>query len=174
MSVVIRQLDRGSIERHGQELADILTQSVEQGAAISFMQPISRDEAMDFWLRDVAPEVEAGHRALFAAEVDGVVIGTVQLITSLPPNQPHRCEVAKMIVHPAARRQGLARALMQAALQHAGQIGKTMVTLDTRTGDSAERLYASLGFERAGVIPDFAWNPDGRALHATTYMFRRL
>ena len=98
----------------------------------------------------------------------------MQLVLSMPPNQPHRAEIAKMIVHPAARRLGLGRALMEAALDAAKSRGKTLVTLDTRTGDTAEPLYRSVGFEVAGVIPDFAWDPDGRAMHGTTYMYRRI
>ena len=104
----------------------------------------------------------------------GDLVGTVQLITAMPPNQPHRCEIAKMIVHPRARRLGIGRSLMNRALHRARELGKTLVTLDTRTGDVAEPLYASVGFEVAGVIPDFAWDPDGKARHATTYMFRRI
>lgn len=174
MTISIRQLDAASIERHVTDLAEILALSVEKGAAISFMQPLSQVEAATFWLRDVAPEVAAGRRVVFGADDGANILGTVQLITTLPPNQPHRCEIAKMIVHPTARRQGIARSLMTAAVDHARQLGKTMVTLDTRTGDAAEQLYATLGFEFAGAIPDFAWNPDGKALHATTYMYKRL
>jgi ribosomal protein S18 acetylase RimI-like enzyme len=174
MAISVRLLDRASIERHVTELAQILARSVEEGAAISFMRPLSDAEAAAFWLRDVAPEVEAGRRAVLGADLDGRIVGTVQLITTLPPNQPHRCEIAKMIVHPSVRRQGIARALMTAAIDHAGARGKTMITLDTRTGDAAERLYGSLGFQVAGVVPDFAWDPDGRALHPTTYMYKRL
>ena len=109
-----------------------------------------------------------------SASVVCEIVGTVQLLTVMPPNQPHRCEIAKMIVHPQARRLGIGRALMNEALDRARELGKTLVTLDTRTGDAAEPLYASVGFEVAGVIPDFAWDPDGKALHATTYMFRRI
>lgn len=79
-----------------------------------------------------------------------------------------------MIVHPNARRLGVGRHLMARAIEHAGELGKTLVTLDTRTGDAAEPLYASVGFEVAGVIPEFAWDPDGQARHATTYMYRRI
>lgn len=174
MTASIRQLDAASILDHGTDLAQVLARSVEDGAAVSFMLPLADADALAFWQRDVAPEVEAARRVLFVAELDGRVVGTVQLITALPPNQPHRCEIAKMIVHPSARRRGLARALMTAALDHARDLGKTMVVLDTRTGDDAEQLYLSLGFATAGVIPDFAWNPDGKALHATTYMYKRL
>jgi ribosomal protein S18 acetylase RimI-like enzyme len=109
--------------------------------------------------------------ALSAAARSSVLFS---LLLPCPPNQPHRCEIAKMIVHPNARRLGIGRSLMNRAIARAGELGKTLVTLDTRTGDLAEPLYASVGFEVAGVIPGFAWDPDGRTQHATTYMFRRI
>jgi len=168
----IIELDGPGIEARLDALADILAQSVADGAAISFMAPLPHGDAARFWAQDVKPEVNAGRRVLFGAVQGGDLVGTVQLIIAMPRNQPHRCEIAKMIVHPRARRLGIGRALMTRALDHARTLGKTLVTLDTRTGDVAELLYQSLGFEVAGVIPDFAWDPDGKAKHATTYMFR--
>lgn len=174
MATRIIELDGPALQQRLDELSHILADSVADGAAVSFMAPLSYQDAAQFWSRDVQPEVEAKRRVLFGAERDGKVVGTVQLLTAMPPNQPHRCEIAKMIVHPRARRLGIGRALMERALEYAGQLGKTLVTLDTRTGDVAQPLYASVGFEVAGVIPDFAWDPDGKGLHATTYMFRRV
>ncbi|MCW6510119.1 GNAT family N-acetyltransferase [Lichenifustis flavocetrariae] len=174
MEVQITEFDGPAIDQWLEPLSRILADSVAAGAAISFMAPLSYDDAALFWSKEVRPEVVAERRVLFGAEHEGDVLGTVQLLRAMPPNQPHRCEIAKMIVHPRARRLGLGRALMNRALDHAGELGKTLVTLDTRTGDVAEPLYASLGFEVAGVIPDYAWDPDGQAKHATTYMFRRM
>ena len=111
---------------------------------------------------------------LLAARLGGEMVGSVQLVTSLPPNQPHRCEVAKMMVRPDARRKGIGRGLMCAVDEEARKAGKSLITLDTRTGDKAEPLYRSAGFKIAGVIPGFAQDPDGRALHATTYMYKEL
>lgn len=174
METRIVELDGPAIDGRLEALSEILAHSVGDGAAISFMAPLSLQDAALFWSRDVRPEVVAGRRMLLGAERDGALVGTVQLLTAMPPNQPHRCEIAKMIVHPRARRLGVGRALMNRALVRARELGKALVTLDTRTGDAAEPLYASVGFEVAGVIPDFAWNPDGTAKHATTYMFRRI
>jgi GNAT superfamily N-acetyltransferase len=174
LNIHIIELDGRAIEGRLDALSQILADSVAEGAAISFMAPLSYDDAAQFWLRNVQAEVTAGRRILFGATGDGDLLGTVQLITAMPPNQPHRCEIAKMIVHPRARRHGIGRSLMNRALHRARELGKTLVTLDTRTGDAGEPLYASVGFEVAGVIPDFAWNPDGKATHATTYMFRRI
>jgi GNAT superfamily N-acetyltransferase len=174
MPAQIIELDGPALEQRLTALARILADSVALGAAIGFMDSLTRDDAARFWRESVQPEVIAGRRVLFAAERDGDVLGTVQLIVGMPLNQPHRCEIAKMIVHPSARRLGLGRALMTRAIDRARELGKTLVTLDTRTGDVAEPLYASVGFEVAGVIPEYAWDPDGKARHATTYMYRRI
>jgi len=155
-------------------LADILADGVNGGAAISFMQPYSRDDGLRFWRDKVFPDVASGRRVLFVAHLDGALVGTVQIDVAQPPNQPHRCELAKMIVHSRARRKGVGRRLMAAVEAHAKSIGKTLITLDTRTGDKAEGLYASVGFQRAGVIPHYALDPDGRATHSTTYMYKEI
>lgn len=167
-------LDPDALETHLAALNSILVQSVAAGAAIGFLQPVAPDAAARFWAGDVLADLRAGRRVLFVAQRGGRAVGTVQLVIAMPKNQPHRCELAKMIVDPACRRQGIGRALVSTALEHARQIGKTLVTLDTRTGDVAETLYRAAGFEVAGVIPDYALDPDGRAAHATTYMYCRL
>ena len=174
MSIHITELDGEGIVRRVDALSGILIDSVSGGAAISFMAPLSYDAAAQFWLRDVLNEVAAGRRILLGADHNGDLVGTVQLITFMPPNQQHRCEIAKMIVHPGARRLGIGRSLMNHVLDRARDLRKTLVTLDTRTGDVAELLYRSMRFDVAGAIPDFAWDPDGKARHSTTYMFRRL
>ncbi|MEO1192130.1 MAG: GNAT family N-acetyltransferase [Pseudomonadota bacterium] len=168
------ELDAAGLQRHIDDLCRVLIDSVAEGAAISFMAPLATDVAARFWLTEVTAEMAAGRRRLFGASIEGRLVGTVQLIVGMPPNQPHRAEISKMIVHPDNRRQGIAKALMQAALEAAQKISKTLVTLDTRTGDVSEALYESVGFQKAGVIPGFAQDPDGKALHATTYMFKTI
>ena len=163
--------DFPAVEHH---LADILADGVTSGAAISFMQPHTTADGLEFWRTKVFPDVTAGKQVLFAAYLNGTPVGTVQLDIALPPNQPHRCDVAKMIVHSRARRKGIARRLMRALEDHAKSLGKTLITLDTRTGDNAEKLYASLGFEPAGIIPNYAYDPDGAKTHATTYMYKEI
>ena len=155
-------------------LTRLLIDTVADGAAVSFLHPLRPETASAFWRDDVFPHVTANSRSLFTAQLGDTLAGTVQLITAMPQNQPHRAEIAKMMVHPTARRRGLGRALLSAALDHARTLGKRNVTLDTRSGDVSQSLYASVGFEVAGVIPDFALDPDGRTLHSTTYMFKRL
>lgn len=171
MTPTILPLDPAGIDAHLPALTRLLADSVNAGASISFMAPMSDPTAARFWCEDVAPEVARGRRVVLAALLDGRVVGSVQLVTAMPPNQPHRAEVAKMIVYPDARRRGIGRGLMQQVIAQAEALGKSLLTLDTRTGDSAARLYASVGFRVAGVIPDFAWDADGAGLHSTTYMY---
>lgn len=172
--MTLRTLSADDMHTHIDALSDMLIATVAGGAAISFLHPVTPDHARAFWLNDIAPEVQVNRRTLFATMQGDRPTGTVQLITAMPPNQPHRAEIAKMMVHPTARRRGLGRMLITAALDHAREIGKTLVTLDTRTDDAAQPLYASVGFTAAGVIPDFGIDPDGTRLHATTYMYKRL
>lgn len=163
-----------NVESHLDQLAELLHTCVHHGASISFVMPFSLDQARDFWQKRVAPGVANGSRLLLAAFDEGRLVGTVQLDCDTPPNQPHRAEICKLMVHPDARRRGIARELMLAAEHHARQRSKTLLTLDTRTGDHAEPLYLALGYDVAGRIPDYAWNTDMSALHATTLMYKRL
>ncbi|PHR23353.1 MAG: GNAT family N-acetyltransferase [Hoeflea sp.] len=173
-SISIHCLSADELDAHADALAEIMARTVEDGAAIGYMQPFSHTDGLAFFTGQVFPEVRAGRRRLLVAGLDGKTVGSVQLITVLPPNQPHRCEVAKMMVHPSARRKGVGRALMQALDAEARAAGKTLVTLDTKTGDKAEPLYRAAGFQTAGVIPCYALDPDGKAQHATTYMYKAL
>ncbi|MBU4531479.1 MAG: GNAT family N-acetyltransferase [Hoeflea sp.] len=172
--IAIHALAADELDAHAEALAQIMADTVTDGAAIGYMQPFALEHGLEFFTTQVFPEVRAGRRRLLLARLDGATAGSVQLIIALPPNQPHRCEVAKMMVAPAARRNGIGRALMQAVDAEARAAGKSLITLDTRTGDRAEPLYRTAGFEIAGVIPGFALDPDGRALHATTYMYKTL
>lgn len=153
-------------------LAEVLMDCVEGGASVSFMQPLTRERAAAFW-RKVADGVRAGHRALLVAEDDQGVCGTVQLIFDLPENQPHRADLAKMLVHRRARRKGLGAALMRAAEQTARDCGKTLLVLDAVTDGDAARLYAKLGWVRVGDIPNYALYPQG-GYCSTTYFYRNL
>jgi GNAT superfamily N-acetyltransferase len=153
-------------------LADVLMDCVDGGASVSFMQPLTRERAAAFW-RKVADGVRAGTRALLIAEDDEGVCGTVQLIFDLPENQPHRADLAKMLVHRRARRKGLGAALMGAAEQTARDCGKTLLVLDAVTDGDAARLYAKLGWVRVGDIPNYALYPQG-GYCSTTYFYRNL
>jgi GNAT superfamily N-acetyltransferase len=148
-------------------LADVLMDCVEGGASVSFMQPLSRQRAVAFWRR-VAQGVAAGERALLVAEDARGLCGTVQLILDQPENQPHRADLSKVLVHRRARRQGLGAALMRAAEATARECGKTLLVLDTASGE-AERLYERLGWVRVGVIPGYALLPEGGLCDTTVY-----
>jgi ribosomal protein S18 acetylase RimI-like enzyme len=172
--LIIRKLDIPALENYLEDLCRVLIDSVEGGSAISFMAPLSKAEAESFWLNDVKTALVKRNKILLGAFLKNRLVGTVQLVVGMPPNQQHRFEISKMVVHPNERRQGLGKALMNEALLIAKQMGKTLVTLDTRMGDVSESLYQSVGFQKAGVIPDFAFDPDGKSRHATTYMYRYL
>jgi GNAT superfamily N-acetyltransferase len=154
-----------------QQLADVLLDCVDGGASVSFMHPLPRDEALAFW-RGCAAGAAAGARVLLVAEAAGRIVGTVQVVLDMPPNQPHRGDVAKMLVHRSARRLGLGAALMAAAEAAAREAGRTLLVLDTAS-DTAARLYARLGWVECGTVPDYALLPQG-GLCATTFFYRRL
>ncbi len=153
-------------------LADVLIDCVEGDASVSFMHPLTRDRALSFWHK-VVQGVASGERALLVAEDPRGICGTVQLILELPENQPHRADLAKMLVHRRARRQGLGAALMRAAEDVARGCGKTLIVLDAVTGGDASRLYEHLGWVRVGDIPRFALMPRG-GYCSTTYYYRDL
>jgi GNAT superfamily N-acetyltransferase len=159
-------------EREVRELSDVLIDCVQGGASVSFMLPIDRATAAAFW-RDVAAGVERRERILLAAEnAAGQIVGCVQLIFAQAENQPHRADIAKMLVHRRARRRGVGAALLAAAEHAARGAGKSLLVLDTASGD-AERLYAKLGWQRCGVIPGYALLPGG-GLCDTTFFYRTL
>ncbi len=154
-------------------LADVLIDCVEGGASVSFMLPLSRETALAFW-RSVAEGVARRERVLLLAENEiGEIVGTVQVVTDMPPNQPHRADVAKMLVHRKARRQGVAQRLLAAVDEFAREKGKTLLVLDTVTGGDAERLYSRAGWQAVGVIPQYALMPDGE-LCSTTYFYKQI
>lgn len=155
-----------------QQLADLLIDCVEGGASVSFMLPITREKAVTFWQR-VARGVAAGERALLIAEDELGICGTVQLVLDLPENQPHRADVAKMLVHHRARRRGLGAALLHAVEELARDLGRSLLVLDTVTGADAERLYTRGGWMRVGEIPNYALFPNG-GFCSTTVFYREL
>lgn len=154
-------------------LADVLIDCVAGGASVSFMAPLARHKAVDFW-RGVAQGVARGERALLVAQDrSGRIVGTVQLILAMPDNQPHRADVAKMLVHRDARRRGVAGRLLAALDDAARAEAKSVLVLDTVTGGDAERLYARAGWQRVGSVPDYALMPDG-APCGTTFFYKAL
>lgn len=167
------RLDDGTYPRYRDGLAELLRAVVAAGGAVGFMAPLARAGALAFWDRH-ARGMAGGGLALFVAVEDGTVAGTVSLDCALPPNQPHRGDLCKMMVDPRFRRRGIARGLMTALEDEAAARGLSLLVLDTRTGDAAQALYARAGFVAAGEVPGYALDPDGRALHGTTVMYRAL
>lgn len=155
-------------------LAEILRAVVYDGAGVSFVAPFSVEEARAFWVDNVLSGVRAHVRHVILARDGDRIVGTVQLELAWPPNQQHRAEVAKLLVHPDARRRGIARALMLALEAMAQAERRTLLTLDTWTGSHAESLYRSLGYIEVGVIPRFARGSLTPALESTTIMYKEL
>ncbi len=155
-------------------LGALLHACVHGGAGVHFVLPFSQSDSEAFWRQSVRPGVALGLRHLLVAERDGRIAGSVQLDRDTPPNQPHRADVAKLLVHPDFRRQGIARALMVELEGLARRQGRSLLTLDTVTGDKAEPLYASLGYEIVGVIPGYSLHPSRGQLEPTTVMYKAL
>jgi len=156
-------------------LGDVLHACVHAGASVSFVLPFSRGDALAFWHDKVLPAVQVGScYVLVARNAEQKIVGTVQLDLVTPPNQPHRAEVRKLLVHPKARRRGIARALMLALEEQAREARRSLITLDTVTGAFAEPLYLSIGYVQVGVIPRYARRPDSPELEATTVMYKEL
>ncbi len=166
--IEIRRLTAAEGRQYVSALADVLLDCVAGGASVSFMASLSKAEAEAFFEK-VADGVERGERILLAAFLDSDLLGTVQIITATPPNQPHRADVAKLLVHRSARGQGIAKRLMEEVEEASRSAGKTLLVLDTVTGGDAERLYSRMGWTKSGIIPNYALFPDGRFCDTTVF-----
>ncbi|MEI3854180.1 MULTISPECIES: GNAT family N-acetyltransferase [Ensifer] len=170
--IQIRLLDETQARAAMPALAEVLSDCVEGGASVGFMQPYPPESALAYW-RGVVEAVAANETLLMVAEEAGRILGTVQVGVAQMPNQPHRGDLKKLLVHRAARGKGLARRLMETVECEAAARGKTLLVLDTATGSEAEAIYPRLGWERVGVIPDYAMWPEG-GLCATTFFYKRI
>lgn len=154
-------------------LVDLLFDAVESGAGVNFVWPMTREKAERWW-RGALDSHARGERAILVADVGGRFDGTVQLVPAPQENQPFRADVAKLLVHRRARRQGVGEALMRGVEDEARRMGRTLLTLDTESGGAADRLYARLGWIRAGEIPGYALIADGGRRQAATFFYREL
>lgn len=171
--MTISILDAAAAEAELDALADILHDSVKHGASVNFLQPFAIDEARAFWQRQM-PSLREDKAVLVGARLDGALVGTVMLGLDMTPNQQHRADVKKLLVHSRARRKGLARALMQAAEAEARRRGLTLLTLDTEHGSAAEPLYHALGYTLLGILPGYAMAADGAALQPCAFFYKPL
>jgi ribosomal protein S18 acetylase RimI-like enzyme len=153
-------------------LTDILMACVEQGASIGFLGTPNAEDAFSFWY-GVSGSLVSGGRRLLVARFAGQIVGTVQLVLAAPANGRHRAEISKLLVHPDVRRKGVARVLMQKTETIARADGRSLLFLETRTGDAAESLYSSLGFELAGIVPAYARSTTGK-LSDSSFMYKRI
>ncbi|HPY40804.1 MAG TPA: GNAT family N-acetyltransferase [Thiolinea sp.] len=171
MSFQIRAVDTLN-QQQINELSQVLIACVEAGASVGFMLPLSAAKAAAYW-QDVNTSLQQGERLVFIAESDlGEIIGSVQIVLAQPENQPHRGDLSKMLVHPKARRQGLAASLLTAAEAGAKAHGKTLIVLDTANPE-AERVYERGDWQRCGLIPEYALWPAGGCC-ATTFFYKKL
>lgn len=172
--VTIRVLTADELDEHIRALGALLHACVHAGASVGFILPFGDTEAEGYWQTKVGPALGGGRHGLWIAKVEDALVGTAQLAYDTFPNQAHRADVSKVLVHPAWRRRGIARALMAELEREALRLGRTLLTLDTRTGDMAEPLYTSLGFTTAGVIPGYCRDPVTDHLDSTTLMYKWL
>ncbi len=166
--IEVRRLEVTELRAQLDALAAVLHDCVAGGASVSYMAPFSQEQARSAF-EGFAAEAEQGRRLIVAAFADGELVGTVQVILAVPPNQPHRGEIAKLLVHRSARRRGIAELLMERAEAEARAEGKSLLVLDAVTEGDAARLYARLGWTTVGVIPDYALYPDGRLCDTTVF-----
>lgn len=154
------------------QLAELLLDSVESGASVGFLSPLSADTATRFWL-ETFREMREGKRVLLVAEESENIVGAVQLALAARENGLHRAEVQKLLVHTGFRRRGIAGSLMSVVEDAAREMNRSLLVLDTEQGSAAERLYAKCGYTKAGVIPQYARSADG-SLHGTAFYYRLL
>ncbi|WP_431282909.1 GNAT family N-acetyltransferase [Humitalea sp. 24SJ18S-53] len=170
--LVVEALDAAGAASAERRLSRILIDCVADGASVSFLPPLAPATAQAFWKR-VARDVAGGSRLLLVAWLDGALVGTVQVDCATPQNQPHRAEIAKLLVDPAARSRGVGRALMARAEQAARGVGRRLLTLDTNAGDAGEALYRAMGWQEAGRIPGYSLQADG-TYRATVLFWKTL
>lgn len=171
-AATIAELGAGALRARREELVALLADAVDDNASVGFVLPHDPrlyEEAWNGWIADV----ERGERMVLAALVGDELAGCVHLVPCTKPNQPHRADVQKLLVHRRHRYQGIARELMHALEAHARSGGRSLLTLDTRTGSGADFLYRGEGWTELGVLPAFALDPDGTPA-ACTFFFKHL
>jgi GNAT superfamily N-acetyltransferase len=167
----IRLLAPDEVPAQRDALVDLLVDAVEAGAAVNFIWPMTRAKAEAWWDRAF---INLSDRLIFVADLDGRIDGTVQLVLAPQENQPHRADLAKMLVHRRARRLGLGTALLRAAEAEAKRLGRTLLTLDTETGGDGERLYGRMGWIKFGEVPGYAYRTDLKTQEPASFFYKIL
>lgn len=168
----VRCLSADELSLHMDDLCEVLSDCVNGGASVGFMLPFTPEDGRDYWA-GVQESVRVGHTIIAVAEHEGRVVGTVQVGLAQKPNQPHRGDLMKLLVHRSARGLGLSRLLMACVEQEAARHGRTLLVLDTATGSEAEAIYPRFGWEKAGIIPDYALWPQG-GFCGSTFFYKRI
>jgi GNAT superfamily N-acetyltransferase len=167
---MVERLPMPVTERDLRGLAEVLVDAIDSGAAVSFLAPLTVERAMDWWRASIARTTP-----IVLVERDAVgIVGTVQLLRVWAPNQPHRAEISKLMVHRRGRRNGIGARLVRAIETEARIAGYSLLTLDAKQGEAAERLYQRQGWTLAGTIPRYALDPDGSALHDAVIYYKEL
>lgn len=169
----IRLLAPAEADAARRDLVDLLLDCVEGGASVNFVQPMTREKSEHWWHGALVSHAR-GERLILVAEADGRIDGSVQLVPAGQENQPHRADVAKLLVHRRARRNGLGAALMLAAETEAQRLGRTLLTLDTEAGSAGERLYQRLGWTLFGQVPGYALTADGAHRQTCSFFYKLL
>ena len=172
-TISVAPLEPAELAKSVERLAQILQACVREGASIGFVMPFERSQARAYWLERVAAPHAAGSKLVLVATLGDNIAGTAQLDLDSMPSKRHHAEVSKVLVDPAFRRAGVARALMQEVERRAAKEGRWLLTLDT-AGDAAEALYRSLGYSLAGAIPNYARNAFEDRYDATRLMYKDL
>lgn len=172
--LTIVSFNADDVYAHETELGQLIHDCVHAGASIGYVLPYELADGVAFWTGKIANSLNGGRLVVLVAFLEGAIVGTVQLDYDTNPNQPHRAEVRKLMVHPDYRREGIARRLMAGIEIEARKLDRTLLTLDTRSGDSAEPLYASLGYNVSGIIPGYCIDAHSGELDSTTIMYKQL
>ncbi len=150
------------------DLGALLRDSVESGASVGFMLPLTDAELASYW-KSVFDDVTSGQRLLLVARDAGRIVASVQLALAVKPNARHRAELQKLLVLRPQRGRGLGGALMRAAETAARADRRSLIVLDTSASGNALGLYARCGYTRVGVIPRYANDPDGPLIDTVIY-----
>lgn len=170
---VIALLTPAEAQTRRAALIDLVLDSVAGGASVNFIWPMTRAKAETWWDGALASQAR-GERLIFAAEADGRLDGSVQLVLAPQENQTFRADIAKLLVQRRARHSGLGAALMRAAEDEARRIGRSLLTLDTETDSAAERLYLRIGWIKFGEVPGYAACADNSGRRTCSFFYKEL